>query len=125
MLSSLGFEQVYQLKGGILKYLEEVPAESSLFEGECYVFDHRAAVKAGLEVGESTLCWGCRHPLKASDTKHSSYQEGIQCIYCADSLDEETKKAREERNRQMRLAEAAESKHLGFQKKGPFPLQSL
>lgn len=82
-----GFEEVYHLKGGILKYLEEVPAEQSLWEGECFVFDKRVAVGHALkESGSWTICHGCREPLSEEETKLASYEKGVSCLHCADKL---------------------------------------
>lgn len=113
---SLGFETVYQLKGGILKYLEEIPAEESLFTGECYVFDHRTAVGHGLKQGQSTLCRGCRHPLQPHQLISPHFRAGVHCDYCFASITQEKMKALEERNRQMEISAATNRKHLGFNK---------
>jgi UPF0176 protein len=112
---SQGFETVYQLKGGILKYLEDIPPEKSLFEGECYVFDHRTAVGHGLSPGESTLCRGCRHPLLPSDVSSPDFKEGVHCSYCLPTLTKERLLAVEERNRQMKLSAIHQKSHLGYQ----------
>lgn len=85
-----GFENVYHLKGGILKYLEEVPQKESLWDGECFVFDKRVAVGHGLkESGHWTICHGCREPLSEEETKLPSYERGVSCLHCADSLTSE------------------------------------
>lgn len=82
-LKDQGFEKVYHLKGGILQYLEDVPAAESLWEGDCYVFDERVAVGHGLVPNaEITDCPGCGHPLKAKDRKHPAYTAGESCPYC-------------------------------------------
>ncbi|MBD2568414.1 rhodanese-related sulfurtransferase [Anabaena lutea] len=88
-LLSQGFNQVYHLKGGILKYLEEIPAEESLWEGECFVFDERIAVRHGLEAGSYELCFCCGHPIAEEDKTSSKYEEGISCPHCFDSLTED------------------------------------
>jgi UPF0176 protein len=75
---------VYHLKGGILKYLEEVPAEESLWQGECFVFDHRVALQHGLETGTHDMCQGCGHPISEADKATPEYEEGISCPYCRD-----------------------------------------
>ena len=77
-----GFQEVYHLKGGILKYLEEVPAQESLWEGECFVFDQRVAVREGLAVGTHEMCRNCGHPIAEVDKTSPDYQEGISCPYC-------------------------------------------
>jgi UPF0176 protein len=77
-----GFQEVYHLKGGILKYLEEVPAEESLWQGECFVFDQRVAVREGLAIGTHQMCPSCGHPISEADKTSPHYQEGISCPYC-------------------------------------------
>ncbi len=93
-LLSQGFKEVYHLQGGILKYLEEVPENKSLWEGECFVFDERIALKHGLEKGSYEMCYGCGHPISEEDKKSDKYEEDICCPYCYDNLTEE-KKARQ------------------------------
>ena len=90
-----GFAEVYHLKGGILKYLEEVPAEESLWEGECFVFDERVTVSHGLEKGSCERCFCCGYPITESDKVSSKYEQGISCPYCFDSLTED-KRARQQ-----------------------------
>jgi UPF0176 protein len=77
-----GFEEVYHLKGGILKYLEEIPAEQSLWNGECYVFDKRVAVGHGLTTGNYSMCFCCGFPLTAEDKTHAQYEDGVSCAHC-------------------------------------------
>jgi UPF0176 protein len=77
-----GFEEVYHLKGGILKYLEEVPQEQSRWNGECYVFDKRMAVGHGLSTGNYSMCFCCGYPLSAEDKTHKHYEAGVSCAYC-------------------------------------------
>ncbi|MGF1478079.1 MAG: rhodanese-related sulfurtransferase [Cyanophyceae cyanobacterium] len=84
-LLSQGFPEVYHLKGGILNYLREIPAEDSLWQGECFVFDQRVAVKEGLEAGSHDLCLGCGHPISEADKSLPQYQEGVSCPYCFDN----------------------------------------
>jgi UPF0176 protein len=98
-----GFAEVYHLKGGILKYLEEVPPENSLWEGECFVFDQRVAVGHGLAPGSYELCFCCGHPISASDQTSPKYQEGISCEHCFDSLTEDKIARQYEKWRQYRL----------------------
>lgn len=81
-----GFEEVYHLKGGILKYLECIPADQSKWKGECFVFDKRVAVGHGLEEGGHTICHGCREPLSAEDLEDPSYEVGVSCAHCIDTL---------------------------------------
>lgn len=108
-----GFEEVYHLQGGILKYLENVPEEESLWEGECFVFDQRVAVKHGLEEGDTDLCHGCRRPLTLEDRQSPHYQPGVTCSYCHDVLSEEQKNSARQRQYQIDLARKRNEKHLG------------
>lgn len=112
-MKKLGFEEVYHLKGGILKYLEEMPQEKSMWEGECFVFDQRVAVKHGLEEGSYILCPSCRHPVGAADLQSPKYIEGIACPNCHDSLSDERKARSAERQKQIALAEARGEQHIG------------
>ena len=81
-----GFEEVYHLQGGILKYLETIPADQSLWDGECFVFDRRVAVGHGLTEGIHDICYGCRFPLKPDDRERDEYEEGVSCPKCFPSL---------------------------------------
>ncbi|WP_193337464.1 oxygen-dependent tRNA uridine(34) hydroxylase TrhO [Devosia beringensis] len=110
-LLSQGFEEVFHLKGGILKYLEVVPQEESRFAGECFVFDERVSVGHGLVEGEATLCRACRHPLTPADRADAAYHEGISCPHCADDADKHA--AAQERQKQMDLAARRGAAHLG------------
>lgn len=94
-LLAQGFEEVYHLKGGILKYLEEVPPEESLWQGECFVFDQRVAVQQGLEPGTHEMCLGCGHPISDQDKASADYEAGISCPHCVDRLTPE-KRARQQ-----------------------------
>ena len=85
-LLSQGFQQVYHLKGGILKYLEEVPAEASLWQGECFVFDQRVAIQHGLEAGTHKMCFSCGHPVSEADRSSPDFKEGVSCPHCANGL---------------------------------------
>jgi len=78
-----GFHEVYHLQGGILKYLEEVPLEESLWQGECFVFDQRVAIDHSLAVGSYTACQACGHPISAEDKASACYQENVCCPHCA------------------------------------------
>ena len=100
-LLAQGFEEVYHLKGGILKYLEEVPPEKSLWQGECFVFDQRVAVQQGLEPGTHEMCLSCGHPISEADKASADYEAGISCPYCIDRLTPE-KRARQRAKRQQR-----------------------
>ncbi|MBW4581610.1 MAG: rhodanese-related sulfurtransferase [Tildeniella nuda ZEHNDER 1965/U140] len=88
LMLAQGFEEVYHLKGGILKYLEAVPIDESLWEGECFVFDQRVAVQHGLEPGTHDLCRSCGHPLSEADKAAPNYEYGIACPHCASNLTE-------------------------------------
>lgn len=110
---SQGFKEVYHLKGGILKYLEEVPEEESLWEGECFVFDERVSVGHGLEVGDYELCRACRWPLSPEDRKAPEYRRGICCARCVSLLTPEKEASLAERQRQVEFAEARNQLHIG------------
>ena len=97
-----GFQEVYHLKGGILKYLEEVPAAESLWQGECFVFDQRVAVREGLEIGSHEMCLSCGHPIAEDDKASPHYQEGISCPYCFNSLTPEKRARQEARLQQIK-----------------------
>ena len=99
-----GFREVYHLKGGILKYLEEVPKEQSKWQGECFVFDHRVAVGQGLVPSEIELCHGCRTPLDPDDRFAEFYEEGVSCPKCFATLSEKSKASARERQKQIDLA---------------------
>lgn len=112
-LRSLGFKNVYHLKGGILKYLETVPKDKSLWEGECFVFDQRVAVKHGLEEGEHELCFGCRNPINPEDKLSPHYKEGVHCPECYNLRSAEQLKRAEQRQRQITLAKKRGQIHMG------------
>ncbi|PSB09608.1 hypothetical protein C7B62_12530 [Pleurocapsa sp. CCALA 161] len=100
-LLSQGFKEVYHLKGGILKYLENVSPEESMWEGECFVFDERVAVKEGLKLGSHELCYACGHPISKADKNSPHYQANISCPRCYDRLTPE-KKVRQLNRRRAR-----------------------
>jgi UPF0176 protein len=108
-----GFDEVYHLQGGILKYLETVPEAESLWQGECFVFDQRVAVKHGLEVGEFDQCYACRMPLSPEELKSPQYTAGISCPHCYSALTEEKKKSLTERQKQVILAKKRGETHIG------------
>lgn len=110
-LLSQGFEEVFHLKGGILKYLEVVPEAESRFAGECFVFDERVSVGHGLVERDATLCRACRHPLTAADRGAAGYVEGVSCPYCVDETDKHAAAA--ERHKQMELGRNRGVAHLG------------
>jgi len=101
---SLGIEEVFHLKGGILKYLEEVPQAQTLWDGECFVFDERVSVSHGLEEGEAELCRACRRPLTPADRRAPQYAAGIACAFCHDTRSEADRARYAERQRQVELA---------------------
>ena len=104
-----GFVQVYHLKGGILKYLEDVPAEQSLWQGECFVFDERVTVQHGLEPGSYTMCHGCGHPVSQDDTRSPHYEPGIACPHCYDKLSQDQRQRFTERVKQRQLEQQRSS----------------
>jgi UPF0176 protein len=99
-LLSQGFQQVYHLQGGILKYLEEVPQDESLWQGECFVFDDRVSITEGLEPGTYDLCRSCGHPISETDQASPEYEDGICCPYCIGSITPEKRARQTERQRQ-------------------------
>lgn len=99
-----GVEDVYHLKGGILKYLEEVPQQESTWEGECFVFDNRVSVGHGLTEGPHLLCHGCRRPILPEDTARAGYEAGVSCHQCVDETTEDDKNRFRERQKQIALA---------------------
>jgi len=109
-----GYAEVFHLKGGILKYLEEIPEAESLWQGECFVFDDRVSVKHGLEEGQYTLCHGCRWPLTKEDCASDHYEAGICCARCYHDLTAEKRQRLEERQKQSRLAAERGESHLGM-----------
>ncbi len=108
-----GFEEVYHLQGGILKYLEEVPEEESLWEGECFVFDRRVTVDHNLQPGDYTICPSCWRPVTEEETRSPKYEEEVSCPKCFDQLSEKKLAAARERKRQIKLAETRGIPHLG------------
>jgi UPF0176 protein len=112
-LKEQGFDEVYHLEGGILKYLEEVQPEESMWEGECFVFDNRVAVGHQLTVGDYELCHACRKPLSVEDRQHAHFQEGLSCHHCYDSITEKQRQRFAERQKQLELAKVRGSFHLG------------
>ena len=108
-----GFKRVYQLEGGILSYLERVPREQSLWEGECFVFDDRTSVGHDLSRGTWSTCRNCRAPVSAEDRQSGEFREGVSCPRCHARLTPERISSLEERQKQMRLARERNRKHLG------------
>ena len=112
-LLSQGVEDVYHLKGGILKYLEEIPEDQSLWQGACFVFDDRVSVEHGLKPGPHIMCHACRRPLWPEDRERPEYEEGVQCHQCVDQFTSERRAAFRERQRQIKLAKSRGMQHLG------------
>lgn len=98
-----GFEEVYHLKGGILKYLETISADQSTWKGSCFVFDKRVAVGHGLAESEHKMCYGCREPLEPEDLRSDAFELGVSCPHCIDDLDDD--RARRLRMRQQQINE--------------------
>ena len=110
---SLGIEDVFHLKGGILKYLEEVPAGESLWQGECFVFDERVSVGHGLVEGDAALCRACRRPLSADDRLTPHYRAGISCPHCIEEFSDADRVRFAERQKQVELALRRGTEHIG------------
>lgn len=108
-----GFEEVYHLKGGILQYLEDVPAENSLWEGECFVFDNRVTVNHDLAPGKYAMCHACRHPISPEEMDSPLYVKDISCPRCHDTQSEVNRERAAERAKQMALAEQRGVVHIG------------
>ena len=113
LLKKYGFEEVYHLKGGILKYLEEIPESESLWQGECFVFDDRVAVNHQLEVGQYDQCHACRLPITAQDKLSEQYQQGVSCPHCYHKSSAKQRARFSEREHQIQLAKHREEVHLG------------
>ena len=112
-LKQEGVDEVYHLKGGILKYLETVPAEESLWQGECFVFDQRVTIGHGLAQGKFTLCHACRRPVSADDGASPLFEEGVSCPACHSERSEPQRASYRERHRQELLAAAQGRAHIG------------
>ena len=112
-LKEQGFEEVYHLQGGILKYLETVPEEESLWQGECFVFDNRVSVNHQLEKGVYDQCHACRLPITDEDKSSDKYVQGVSCPSCYDKKSEQQRQRFAERERQVQLAKARGEEHLG------------
>lgn len=112
-MRSLGVKEVFHLEGGILKYLEDVPAEQSRWQGECFVFDERVAVGHGLDIGEARLCRGCRRPLTVEDRLSPLFAEGISCARCHGDRSDTDRERYAERHRQVELAGRRGGTHIG------------
>ena len=112
-LKAEGVDSVYHLQGGILKYLEEIPAAESRWQGECFVFDQRVAVGHGLAPGTHALCHACRMPIDAADRASPLFVDGVSCPRCHDARTDDQRAGYAERHRQAVLAEARGTTHVG------------
>lgn len=112
-LKEQGFDNVYHLQGGVLKYLEEVSVEESLWEGECFVFDNRVAVNHDLEKGQYDQCYACRYPITEDDKKSEKYKQGVSCPHCYDKVSEQQRQRFSEREKQVQLAKQRGEEHIG------------
>ena len=112
-LKQLGFENVFHLDGGILKYLENVKSDENEWKGECFVFDYRVSLNNSLEKGEYDMCYACRMPLSKENKKNKHYLKGQSCEYCYDQTTIKQKKRFNEREKQIKLSKVRNLKHLG------------
>ena len=110
---SKGFENVYQLNGGILKYMDDIETDKSLWEGECFVFDSRVSVDSELAEGNYEQCYACRRPLSEKELQSNIYQKGISCPYCINETSDAQRASFRERQQQVELAEKRNEKHIG------------
>ena len=108
-----GAAEVFHLRGGILKYLEEVPPEDSLWHGECFVFDQRVALGHGLEQGSHAMCHACRRPVSRADRASASFEEGVSCPHCLGEFSDDDRARFRERQRQVGIAARRGEPHLG------------
>ncbi|WNC70122.1 rhodanese-related sulfurtransferase [Thalassotalea nanhaiensis] len=108
-----GFDEVYHLEGGILKYLEEVPQEDTLWQGDCFVFDDRVAVDHSLEKGKYDQCHACRMPITEEEKQRPEYERGVSCHRCINKVTDEQRARYAEREKQMNLAKARGENHIG------------
>jgi len=111
-LKNNGFKNVYQLKGGILNYLEKIKKEKTLWQGECYVFDNRISLKHKLKQGTYSMCGGCRTPVSRSDKKSKKYEVGVSCLNCYDKLTNDQKERFRMRQKQISLAKEQGKSHI-------------
>ncbi|MBY4676984.1 oxygen-dependent tRNA uridine(34) hydroxylase TrhO [Marinobacterium arenosum] len=112
-LKEQGFDEVFHLEGGILKYLEEVPQQESLWQGECFVFDNRITVDHQLEKGSYDQCHACRLPITEQDKQSDKYQRGVSCPHCFDKQSAAQRQRFEQRQKQMELARQRGEAHIG------------
>ena len=112
-LKEQGFDEVYHLQGGILKYLETVPEDKSLWEGECFVFDNRVSVNHSLEKGSYDQCHACRLPITDDDKKSEHFIPGVSCPHCFDKITEAQRQRFTQREKQVQLAKMRGEEHIG------------
>ncbi|WP_105259109.1 oxygen-dependent tRNA uridine(34) hydroxylase TrhO [Pseudoalteromonas sp. T1lg88] len=110
-----GFEEVYHLEGGILKYLEEVPKEETMWQGECFVFDNRVAVDHDLNKGQYDQCHACRMPITEDDKQKPEYMQGVSCHHCHENVSDEQRARFAERQKQIELAKERGEGHIGHE----------
>jgi UPF0176 protein len=103
LLKKLGFDEVYHLRGGILKYLETIPANESQWQGECFVFDRRVSVGHGLRTSDHVMCFACGWPVTLDQQQHPDYRAGVHCPRCVDQITAEQRERFAERQRQIDL----------------------
>ncbi len=113
LMKMRGFENVYHLKGGILKYLENIPAEKSLWNGECFVFDDRVSLKHNLKEGSYDMCHGCRMPLSRFEKQSKQYVKGVACPKCYKTTSDKQKERYKSRQKQVELAKKRNTNHIG------------
>ena len=113
LMKAKGFKNIYHLQGGILNYMEKVPEEDSLWQGECFVFDDRVALNHNLEVGSYDMCHGCRMPITDADKHEVEYVRGVSCPNCFYEKTPEQKKRYADRQKQIDLANLRNEKHIG------------
>ncbi|MFD1215112.1 MULTISPECIES: oxygen-dependent tRNA uridine(34) hydroxylase TrhO [Microbulbifer] len=112
-LKEQGFDEVYHLQGGILKYLEEVPEEETLWKGECFVFDDRVTVNHSLERGSYQQCNACRMPVTDTEMQSEKFEQGVSCPHCFDNVSDADKARFREREKQIQLAKVRGETHIG------------
>ncbi|MGB1264064.1 MAG: rhodanese-related sulfurtransferase [Cognaticolwellia sp.] len=112
-LKEQGFEDVYHLEGGVLKYLEEVPEQDTMWQGECFVFDGRVAVNHDLERGQYDQCFACRYPITEAEKTSEHYIQGVSCPRCVNKYSDEQRSRFQEREKQINLAKARGEEHIG------------
>ena len=109
----MGYEDVSQLNGGILNYLENIETEDNHWEGECFVFDDRVAVDCELKDGNYIQCHACRNPLSAQEIESETYIEGVSCPKCINKISDEKIEGLRERQKQIDLAKKRGEDHIG------------